>query len=228
MEKESDWFKELRKKREQKALAQQQALKEKKSIAGKLERFGKTISKLRRGRIATGPITSTYRAIAPSKLGRSPFKLKRKTTKYQGKKGHARRGRPKGSYKYFIPGKGPVSVFTWRKYLSQQKQLMKMRLQQLKAKQQVYSPIQQQALQQQIQQQMIQQPQPQIQSPQGATMPPAYIPEPTYEQRPSDLKIWEEGPGLGLNPTIQQQSQMIQEVDLATGKIRLKKGGSFL
>lgn len=31
-------------------------------------------------------------------------------------KGYASRGRPKGSYKYYIPGVGPVGVFEWRKY----------------------------------------------------------------------------------------------------------------
>lgn len=34
------------------------------------------------------------------------------------------RGRPRGSFKYFIPGKGPVDVFTWRRYIRQQRNLV--------------------------------------------------------------------------------------------------------
>lgn len=151
-------------------------------------------------------------------------RLTRPPKKYQGRTGKRGRGRPRGSYKYFIPGKGPVSVFEWRSYLSRQKQLMKMRLQQMKARQQVYSPYQQQALQQQIQQQMVQ-PQAQVQT---RRMPPAIIQEPTYDQQPSELRIWEDTTGIGLNPNTQQQPQMFYEQDLATGQMKLKKGGSFL
>lgn len=39
--------------------------------------------------------------------------------KSQSKKGYAGRGRPRGSYKYYIPGQGQVSVFAHRKYVSQ-------------------------------------------------------------------------------------------------------------
>lgn len=162
--------------------------------------------------------------IAPRRLGRAPFQTRK--TKHQGRTGQRGRGRLRGSYKYFIPGKGPVSVFEWRRHLSQQKQLMKMRLQQIQA-QQVASPTQQQMLRQQIQQQMLQRQQVQVPVSQGQ-LPIARIQEPVYDRMPGDMRIWEAGPGLGLNVGIQQQPQMIQEVDLATGQIRLKRGGSFL
>lgn len=54
-------------------------------------------------------------------------------TKYQGKKGYAGRGRPRGpSGTYIIPGKGAVGVYEWRKWARQQR-----RLQQLQQTQQL-------------------------------------------------------------------------------------------
>jgi len=224
-EEQQPWIREMREREERRALLKQQKEIKRKSFIGRMGRVGKTISKLRRSRVAIGPVTSAYRAVAPSRLGKKPFGYKK--TKYRGKKGYRGRGRPRRSYKYFIPGKGPVSVFEWRKHLSQQKQLMKMRLQQMRVQQQgVYSPYQQQALQQQIQQQMIQKQR--VAPVQQGRMPPAMIQEPAYEQYPSDLKIWEDIPGVGLNPAIQQQPHMFYERDLATGQMKLRKGGSFL
>lgn len=161
-------------------------------------------------------ISKLRRPIAPASGARAFFQKQ----KYQGKTGKRGRGRPRRTYKYFIPGRGPVSVFEWRQYLSRQKQLMKMRAQQLKVQQQIYSPMQQQMLQQQINQQMLQQ--------QGQPSSPAIIPAPQYERYPRDLKVWEEMPSLGLNPVIQQPQQMFYETDLATGRLRLRKGGSLL
>lgn len=45
-------------------------------------------------------------------------------------KGYSGRGRPKGTYKYYIPGRGPSSVFEWRKYQRYRQRLAAMELQQ--------------------------------------------------------------------------------------------------
>lgn len=142
----------------------------------------------------------------------------RKSKKYQGKTGQRGRGRHRGSYKYYIPGVGRASVFQWRRYISQQKQAAKAQLQALKLQQQGYTPYETQYTQ----------PNHAIAPNQQGRLPKAVIPSPQYEQYPSDLKVWEDMPGLGLNPTVQQQSQYYYEKDLATGRIKLRKGGSFL
>jgi len=58
-------------------------------------------------------------------------------SKKKGKKGgktYAGRGRPKGSYKYSIPGRGKVSVFEYKKWLTQQRALARVKaLQHIKA-----------------------------------------------------------------------------------------------
>lgn len=128
------------------------------------------------------------------------------------------RGRPRGSYKYFIPGRGAVSVSEWRKFLAKQKQLLKMRLQQQKALQQ-FPPQYQQYSQYQYPQQQVRT---------VSKSSPTYIETPQYPQRPADLKIWEDMPGIGLNPNIQQPPQMFYEKDLATGQLKLRKSGSFI
>lgn len=46
---------------------------------------------------------------------------------YQGKKGYAGRGRPRGpSGKYYVPGKGAVGVYEFRKFIAQQRLAQKM------------------------------------------------------------------------------------------------------
>ena len=53
------------------------------------------------------------------------------TVQYQSKAGEMRgRGRPKGSVTYSIPGKGPVGVFEYRAYISQQKRALIQQLRQ--------------------------------------------------------------------------------------------------
>jgi hypothetical protein len=102
---------------------------------------------------------------------------------YQGKKGYAGRGRPRGpSGRYIIPGKGAVGVYEYRKFRAQQR--LAQRMQADKISKQSYGPMpqqypndpqMQQQIQQQVQQQMQQQPQyqqPQYveQQPQGLSL----------------------------------------------------------
>ena len=56
-----------------------------------------------------------------SRVVRMPGKSKK------GQRVYAGRGRPRGSYKYFIPGKGKVSVFEYKKWLTQQRALARIK-----------------------------------------------------------------------------------------------------
>lgn len=69
-----------------------------------------------------------------------------------------RRGRPRQSYKYYIPGRGKVGVYEWRAWVADQKRLQKAKLKQMEQMQSQYaqqaSPQQQQVYQQPQQQPM--------------------------------------------------------------------------
>jgi hypothetical protein len=163
---------------------------------------------------------------------------------YRGSGGQGRvkygRGRPKGSYDYFIPGKGRVSVFEYRNYIRNQKQLYKMQLEQQRAMLKVqqrfqnkYAPEtqfspEQLAVQQQMQQQVMQQ----AQRPQFAGQSvPQVQPNPFKE-----ISIIERTPlnlgGINLmgnGQTFQPINETFEETNLMTGNktIRRRDGGLF-
>lgn len=74
-------------------------------------------------------------------------------------KGYSSRGRPKGTYKYYIPGVGPAGVFEWRKYQRLKQRQLAMQIQQQSPE---LSYPEARAALQQVQRQ-IPQPQPQVQ-----------------------------------------------------------------
>jgi hypothetical protein len=143
----------------------------------------------------------------------------RKKQAYQGKKGHAGRGRPSGSYKYRMPDGRPVDVFTWRRYVSQQRAIAKQNYQMQMAR----NPQMAQQFNQQAPQGV-----PIQQAGNTVRAPNAYIKSPDYEQFPKDLHVWEGGNAVGLDNPIQQQSGYFNEIDLMSGKTKIRKQGSLM
>lgn len=141
------------------------------------------------------------------------------------------RGRPKGTFKYFIPGKGQVDVFTWRKYVGAQKQLYRMQIQQQMALQKVankYLPQQQgysQEQQIQIPQQQFQQLPQQFQKPQFAGQSVMPVEPQPYKE----ISVLERTPINLSGITLQPISEQYEEISLMTGQKTIKnRTGGFL
>lgn len=137
------------------------------------------------------------------------------------------RGRPVGSFKYFIPGRGAVDVFTWRKYVNAQKQAYR-------------TQLQQQVAMQRIQQKYGQNPQ-QFQQDQLPQLPQQFNP---YQQKPQfagqsvmpvepqpykEISVLERTPINLSGITLQPMNEGYQEADLMTGEVKFKRrDGGFL
>ena len=88
-------------------------------------------------------------------------KIPRKTKSRKGQGVQAGAGRPKGSYKFSIPGRGPVPIHVYKKWVTQQKALARIKaLEQVKTIQEEQAQTAEGEFEevQQIQQQVIQQP----------------------------------------------------------------------
>jgi hypothetical protein len=141
------------------------------------------------------------------------------------------RGRPKGTFKYIIPGKGQASVFEYRRWLANQKQLLQMQLQQQIAMQKVARRFQPQ-LPQDIQQY----PQQQVQIPQQQFNPYQQFQKPQFagqsvmpvEPQPfKEISVLERTPINLSGRTFQPLQETYEEVDLMSGRssIRSRNGG---
>lgn len=140
------------------------------------------------------------------------------------------RGRPKGTVKYYIPGKGPVGVFTYRKWKSAQRQAFREQLRQqeeMLKQQQMMQQAQMQVpqempIQEEIPEEMAQMPEQQMipiqQMPTEAQKRPvAYVfksyggkPYQAVERRPT-------GQGINVPPGY------VEYTDAFTGQRKLKK-----
>jgi hypothetical protein len=145
---------------------------------------------------------------------------------------HYGRGRPRGTYKYFIPGKGPVGVFEWRKWYRQQR-----RLQQLMAQSQIsQTPSENQQIavqnqgynapQQQIQPQVMQQYPPQLQQIPVQPQPPRdynilHAPNPWKGQLRNVGQNHPVNANVINSPVANPQGDQYTEIDVFTGRPRL-------
>ena len=159
------------------------------------------------------------------------FNRRRNTTAVNQRRMAARTssGRPKGTYKYFIPGKGNVSVFEYKKYLTNQKQIYRMQLEQQRAMAKIAQRFQNKynpQIPQQIQQQMIAQ---QMQRPPNAQPVQQIQPNPfkeisIIERTPINLAGIEL---IGKGQTFQPVNETFEETNLLTGisTLRRRDGG---
>lgn len=133
------------------------------------------------------------------------------------------RGRPRGSYTYSIPGKGRVDVFTYRKWLSQQKRMAQQQLQTQIAMQRARSRVIQQKYPELSpeQQQMIA-PQSYPQYPQYPQQRPVPIVQPSLKE----MSILERTP-LTMGSAFAPEDSFT-ELDLMSGRPKQKRVGSLL
>jgi len=146
---------------------------------------------------------------------------------YQGKKGYASRGRPKGTVKYKDDQGRPIDVFTWRRLQSAKRALIRYNLRAVQAKEQSerlpqyerqqYQPSSEQMDQQQPQQVQYQQPQ-QVQYQQ-----PQYV-APQQQRRPIGTPFRSSG-GRPYEPVPQERlahsqtyADAVETVDLMSGR----------
>jgi hypothetical protein len=154
----------------------------------------------------------------------------RSSSGYQGKKGYASRGRPRGpSGKYFIPGRGPVDVFTWRKYMSAMRRANTSSNIPSPYPQQRYSkqPFPGQGQFPQQPQQFMQQGIPMAQD--APEMQGAIVNTPDYDPYPKEMKVFHNGNPLGIDKGYQNApDSYFYEVDLFSGQPKLRKQGELV
>jgi len=176
------------------------------------------IGKYRTGRARVLRVIGTAVPISP------------KTTSKPKGGGRGSRGRPRGSYTYFIPGKGKVDVFTWRRYLAQQNALAKQQLQVQKAQRKVYRQVYSDANSEFQPQQGAQVSQPQFQSQSQSQFSqeryPIPINNPVPQVQPSlkEISILERTP---LTMGFENTETFVQR-NLATGRPTVRKIGNLL
>jgi hypothetical protein len=138
-------------------------------------------------------------------------------TGYQGKKGYAGRGRPRGSYKYTDVYGRPISVFEWRRLQTRLRQQQSGQPMQYPSQPQSYGP------------QALGYPQ----QPNGPVfnqgeMQGTYIKPPEYDPNPAEMKVFHSDNPLGLDSgKINAPDQYYLEPDLFGGPPKLKLKGSL-
>jgi len=120
--KESRWQRIRRQGRELKEYQQQEPSKIEKKIGGIIRTAGRFAPKPKRRLSYQEKKAKILRGV------KSVFPTGRLVQ--DGKLKTGRRGRPKGSFTYFIPGRGKVDVFTYKKWLNLQKRTLRQQFQQ--------------------------------------------------------------------------------------------------
>lgn len=159
-----------------------------------------------------------------------PVKVTQRSSRGRVKEG---RGRPKGSYTYFIPGRGKVDVFTYRRWLreqrNQQKQQFQQQLTQISAQQKAYAQQYPEMANQQIPLNRIygRNPYQQPQNPYQQFQPqPQNQWQPAQPVQPSlkEISILERTP---VNLGAEGQDTFV-ELDFVTGQPKIRRRGNLL